>query len=97
MRKWLRKKRTNNEKEEKKIKTAPIVFRQERWIKTSRRLIENKINYTKALVVNNGVEVEPDAEGNCRKMNAFLRKNNMEFYTFDLKLKNPLKVLLKRR
>lgn len=45
------------------------------------------------MVVKNGIEVEPNSEYDCWMTNSCLRKKNVEFLTFELKSKKPLKVL----
>lgn len=78
-------KKTKEKQQTKKPKIAAIKIRQKKlWIQTSKQLREIRINYMKARVVKNGVEIELDKEDDYRKINAFLKKKNVEFYTFDL-------------
>lgn len=72
------------EKTEKIKKTKIAAFdihQKEKWIKTNRRLREKKFNYSKVRIGKNGVDVQFNLEGNYRKMNAYLRRKNIELYT----------------
>lgn len=53
----------------KKNTITPIIVRQkEKWSAISKRMVSRKINYTKAKMVSNGIQVEPFIEDNYRKL-----------------------------
>lgn len=78
-------------KNKKKTENSPNYNPPEMKMEISRRLKENKTNYTKVRVVKNGIEVDHETEENYRKMTVYMRKKNFEFYIFE----KPLKVALK--
>lgn len=75
---------------------APIIIREkEKWTTISRQLNSKAIKYTKAKMVQTGVQVEPATEDDYRSLYRFLKEEKTEFHTFELKSEKPLKIVLR--
>lgn len=72
-----------------RIKMAPIIIREKmKLTEISKKLSASKINYSKAKMVNNGIQIEPSSEHDYRNMYEILKNEKIEFHTFELKTKN---------
>lgn len=92
----MEEKEEKKREDKKKVKIAYIILRKKsEWTVIRIKLAVEKISYTKVHVVSNESAAETATEENYRKMNSFLKKRNVEFHTFDLRSKKPLKVVLK--
>lgn len=55
----------------------------------------HKINYCKAKLTQNGVQVEPSTEDDYRNLYKLLKNKEIQFHTFELSSEKPLKVVIR--
>ncbi|KAL3272029.1 hypothetical protein HHI36_022493 [Cryptolaemus montrouzieri] len=77
-------------------KIAPLIIREkEKWKNVNTEMKVKKINYLKAKLIQQGVQVEPTTEEDYRKLFKLLKEKKVAFYTYELKSEKKLKVVLR--
>lgn len=93
-------KRTFTQRKPEKTEPAkgitPIIIRQkDKWLEISNLINTNRINYNKAKLTQNGVQVEPSTEDDYRNLYKILKSNEIQFHTFELTSEKPLKIVIR--
>ncbi|GJQ67692.1 hypothetical protein Trydic_g6725, partial [Trypoxylus dichotomus] len=87
---------TKGQEEPKKPKIAPIFLKnKEKWTKISQKMSQAKITTTKCKLVNAGIQIDPAAEEDYRKLVHLLEKEGYQFFTYQLSSEKKLKVVLR--
>ncbi|GJQ86801.1 hypothetical protein Trydic_g14996 [Trypoxylus dichotomus] len=87
---------TKGQEEPKKPKIAPIFLKdKEKWTKVSQKMSQAKITTTKCKLVNAGIQIDPAAEKDYRKLVHLLEKEGYQFFTYQLSSERKLKVVLR--
>lgn len=78
-------------------KIPPIVIHEKtKWSSISGEITRNKLNYTKATTVHNGIKIEPSSVEDYRAMITLLReKMKVQFHFYELNSEKQLKVVLR--
>lgn len=77
-------------------KISPIIVRDKtKWTEISRKLTDKNIHYTKAKLIQTGIQIEPTTEDDYRRIYKTLKDYNTQFYTYQLRSEQTLKVVLR--
>ncbi|XP_074041556.1 uncharacterized protein [Leptinotarsa decemlineata] len=74
-----------NQPPTKKVKIPPIVVRQkDKWVKLIKTAAEEKINFSKAVNLHNGIKVQPSTPDDYRRLSRLLVTENIPHHTYSL-------------
>lgn len=77
-------------------KITPIIIRdKQKWTEISRTMTDRNISFTKAKMVQSGIQVTPTTDMDYRQTYKLLKTQNVQFYTYTLTTDKTLKVVLR--